>query len=93
MLFLNSFGQLSPEEIVDNNELQNKVVYMGLDSIESNGVSNWLRKLTNQRRRYFRYYPTPYKPSYFAVHYYQRFLLMRVGRKNFKNSFFKDYQN
>ena len=39
VLFQNFFGQLLSEEIADNDELQENVVYIGLGNIESNGVS------------------------------------------------------
>ena len=44
MLFYNSFGQFGSEEMVGDEKLQENVVYIKLDNIKSNGISDWFKK-------------------------------------------------
>ena len=44
VVFKKTFGQLLLEEIVGYDELQEKIVYIRLKKIKSNGVSDWFRK-------------------------------------------------
>ena len=37
-------GELLPEKLVGNDELQENDFYIGLENIKSNGVSEWLTK-------------------------------------------------
>ena len=41
---LEFFWPTSSEEIIGNDELQENVIYIGLENIKSNGTSDWFRQ-------------------------------------------------